>query len=46
LPESVAMSNDLRAMDLSGCIDAGTHCLVEAWPDGHPALSALNTLRD
>lgn len=46
LPESVAMSNDLDAADLSGCIDAGAHCLMEAWPDGHLALSALNTLRD
>jgi GTP-binding protein EngB required for normal cell division len=40
------MSNDLDAADLSGCIDAGAQCLVEAWPDGHPALSALHTLRE
>jgi len=32
-------------MDLSGCIDAGARCLTEAWPDGHPTLSALVMLR-
>lgn len=40
------MSNDSDATDLSGCIDAGAHCLMEAWPDGHPSLSVLHTLRE
>src|SRR5579872_5574757 len=40
------MSNDLGAMSLSGCIDAGVHCLSEVWPDGHPVLSALLVLRE
>lgn len=40
------MSNDLGAMDLPGCIDAGVQCLSEAWPDGHPVLSALLVLRE
>lgn len=39
------MLDDLDRMDLPSCLDAGTRCLAEAWPEGHPALHALVTLR-
>jgi GTP-binding protein EngB required for normal cell division len=40
------MSDDVPRTDLPGCLDAVAGCLAEAWPEGHPALRALNALRE
>ena len=40
------MLDNPAGTDLPSLLDAGVYCLAEAWPDGHPILRALTTLRD
>ncbi len=40
------MLDNPNGADLRGALDAGVNRVAQIWPDGHPALRALNTLRD
>jgi GTP-binding protein EngB required for normal cell division len=40
------MLDSPNVMGLRGSLDAGAKCLAQIWPEGHPALRGLTTLRE
>lgn len=45
-PGNTAMLDNPKGMDLRSLLDAGANCVAQVWPEGHPALRALNIMRE